>query len=78
MQFDISLLNQIFQPDFIAKTVILTFLALYIAFALIIFKQVKSLNVIVKAGTGSAILELIIIINLFIAISLFIYALAIL
>lgn len=78
MPIDISFLNQIFQPVFIIKPALLVLLVLYIFFAFIIFKQARSLNEIVKAGTTSSIMELVAIACLFVAISLFIYTLVIL
>lgn len=78
MPIDISFLNQIFQPIFIIKPVLLVLLVLYIFFAFVIFKQVRSLNEIVKAGAASSIMELIAIADIFVAISLFIYTLVIL
>lgn len=75
---DDSFLNQIFQPVFIIKPVILILLVLYMFFALILFKQIKSLNEIVRSGSASSILELIALINLFVAISLFLFTLVIL
>lgn len=71
-------LNQIFQPVFFIKPVLLVLLALYIIFTLIVFKQVRSLNTILKAGSASSVLELVVILSSFIAISLFIYSLVIL
>ena len=78
MPIDISFLNQIFQPIFIIKPVLIVFLILYLFFAFIIFKQVRSLNEIVKAGNASSALELITISSIIAAISLFIYTLVIL
>lgn len=69
---------QILQPIFFIKPILLVFLGFYLIFALIVFKQIKSLNGIVKAGTASSTLELIAVINLLAAVSLFLYSLVIL
>lgn len=75
MNIDIS---QILDPIFIVNIALLIALALYIIFAFIVFKQIKSLNNIVKAGSASSFLELVSLIHLFAAIILFLISLAIL
>ncbi len=68
----------IFNIDLILKIFFLLIVAMYIIFAFVVFNQIRAMNHIVHVPTSSQILSIISIINMLLAISLFLTALAIL
>ncbi|MBI2430760.1 MAG: hypothetical protein HYV39_01955 [Candidatus Levybacteria bacterium] len=73
-----NIVQQLVQPLFLLKVLFLIVLFLYIIFTFVVFNQVRVMNRVVTETHSSAILALIALLNFLAAISLFIYALAIL
>lgn len=71
-------LNQLFQPIVALKIVFLIIILLYAIFTIVVFTQVNTMNGIVTEVHSSFVLKLIALINILLAISLFVFAVVIL
>lgn len=65
-------------PLFLFKIALIVIIAIFIIFTIVIFTQVSVMNKIITHTTASGILKLIAILNIILAISLFVIALVIL
>lgn len=75
---DILNLNQIFQPLFAVKVVLIIAAFVFLIFTFVIFNQIRVMNEIVNEKNSSSALKIIGILNIFLAFSLFIFVLVIL
>lgn len=75
---DLVVFNQLPQPLFFLKIFSLIIILFYLGFAVVVFNQVKTMNKTITEVHSSAILQMIAILNLLLAISLFVLALVIL
>jgi len=78
MIIDPSFFNQFLQPLLMLKIAILVIIFIYFLFTIVIYTQVNTMNQIINEVHSSAILQTIAILNLLLAISLFVLALVIL
>lgn len=78
MSVDFSNLTQFLQPLLALKIVFLLIIAFFIVFTFVVVNQVNTMNKIVSEAHSSFTLKLIAILNLLLAVSLFLLALAIL
>jgi len=67
-----------FQPIFLIKVITLIVVGFYIIFTFIVFTQVKAMGKIIGLPHASSIFKTVSIINIILAISLFLFALVIL
>lgn len=75
---DLVVFNQLPRPLFFLKIFSLIIILFYLGFAVVVFNQVKIMNKTITEVHSSAILQTIAILNLLLAISLFVLALVIL
>lgn len=78
MVLNFSLFDQLLNPFFLLKIGFLLVIFIYIIFSLVVLNQVSAMNNIIKEVRSSAIIFFLAILNLFLAVSLFIIALVIL
>ncbi|RJQ38409.1 hypothetical protein C4559_01285 [Candidatus Microgenomates bacterium] len=75
---DILNLNQIFQPLFAVKIVLIIAAFVFLIFTFVVFNQIRVMNDILSEEHSSLVLKIIGILNIFLAFSLFIFVLVIL
>lgn len=78
MPLDLTILSQIFRPETLLKTATLVVILVFLAFAAVIYAQIRSMDQIVKEAHASFVIKFISLLIILISFSLFLLTLVIL